>query len=181
MPDSSPSATLPPQQPSLKLQAGRASSALILADRQPAQLTQLSRPRRSLAPISNLVSPCLASRSAASPPFWQHRRQLRRQLSLPQLPALLGSIATPFSPPTAQFRHPAPHSTPAERHATTLLQVTLLQPEVTAPNLTEPSGVTNQGASVLNDGTLSPTPAHTLSQSSSQPESYALGRQPGPG
>src|ERR1017187_3997658 len=66
------------------------SSALILADRQPAQLTQLSRPRRSLAPISNLVSPCLASRSAASPPFWQHRRQLRQQLSLPQLPALLG-------------------------------------------------------------------------------------------
>ena len=111
--DSSRPATLTPLQPSLKLQAGSAFTASILAVRLPGTSNQPSWPRRSLAPISSLVSPGwhrdrneLASLAApkATTPATGH---------FPSFQPIDDSVATPFSPhnPTSAGSYSTePHS-----------------------------------------------------------------------
>ncbi|HEV2485991.1 MAG TPA: hypothetical protein VGT08_10695 [Terracidiphilus sp.] len=61
---------------------------------------------------------------------------------------------------------------PQSATTATLLEMTQLSQGATAPNLTATGGVTIQGASVLNDGTFSPSAAYTLSLSGSQLKCY---------
>jgi hypothetical protein len=61
---------------------------------------------------------------------------------------------------------------PQSATTATLFQMTQLSQGATAPNLTATGGVTIQGATVLNDGTFSPSAAYTLSPSGSQLQCY---------
>ena len=124
-------------------------------------------PRGRLGLSAAWFLPALASRSATSP----------TSLATPEA-TTRKPVTSPASSPltTVLPRHSHPHAITAA-----LLHITLLQQGSSAPNLTATSGVTIQVASVLNGGTLSPSPAHTRSPSSSQPESYVLGPRRGSG
>ena len=61
---------------------------------------------------------------------------------------------------------------PQSASSASLIQLTQLSAGASAPGLTATSGVTIQGASVLNDGTFSPSSAYTLSLTGSQLKCY---------